>query len=58
MKLKEYIKLGECAICPYSSKERDKKIQCNWDDDKPSVDCSSVKSCGSFPKDISQLELE
>ena len=59
MKVEEYIHLGECAICPYSDKKRDKKLRCHWSDTK-SEPCNKIKKCGSFPAmkvDISKLEI-
>ncbi len=51
MKIKKYIKLGECAICSYSFKKEKGKLKCNWDEDrKNSPDCGTIKECGSFPK--------
>ena len=57
MKLIKYIKLGECALCPYASKKKDKPLMCNWNDDKKSEICSKIFECGNFP-DISKIEVE
>ena len=61
MKVIEYIRLGECAICPQASKKKEKDLICHWEDNEPPKKCSKIKKCGSFPKgeiDISKLEVE
>ena len=59
MKLQEYIRLGECAICSYSDKKQEKKLRCNWSDKKSEL-CNKIKKCGNFPEmrgDISNIEI-
>lgn len=61
MKVKEYIYLGECALCPWSFKKVSKPLMCEWNGEKEKIiPCKKVKECGHFPNckiDISKLEL-
>ena len=59
MKTEKYIKLGECAICPYSDKTKDKDLLCHWSRKNPEK-CVDIKECGHFPYipgDIADKEL-
>lgn len=48
MKIIEYVRLGACAICPYSDKKQNKKLKCHWDNYNPDF-CVKVKVCRNFP---------
>ena len=61
MKVIEFIRLGECAICPYSTKKKDKQLRCHWSDSKPATRCGKIRKCGNFLEgkvDISNLKVE
>ena len=44
----EYMKLGACAMCVYSTKDLDDDLKCHWDDEWK--DCRDIKQCGHFDK--------